>query len=110
MSSIGHILSTLGKAIVRVLLTALVGFIVGFGAVIAVVYVRLHHGPGTVTYISAVLVGLVLAYALGATVLMIAAVEAAFDVARGAVKDAGSAIGDVEHGIGSAVNTVEHRH
>jgi len=110
MSSIGHILSTLGKVIGRVLLSFIVGFIIGFAAVVATVFFRLHHGPGTFTYVAAVLVGLVVAYALGATVLMIAAVTAAFDAARGAVRDAGTAIGDVEKGVGAVARTVEGKH
>jgi len=105
MSSIGHILTTLGKVIGRVLLWALIGFVVGFAAVVGTVFFRLHHGPGLFTYVASVLVGLVLAYALGATVLMIAAVTAAFDAARGAVQDAGAAIGDVEKGVGA----LEHK-
>ncbi|HUY80035.1 MAG TPA: hypothetical protein VMV29_24915 [Ktedonobacterales bacterium] len=103
MSAIGHILSTLAKAIVRVLLTAVIGFVIGFAVVIGAIFTR--HAPGTFDYIGAVLVGLLVAYASGLTVLMIAAVTAAFDAARGAVQDAGAAIGDVEKGVGA----LEHK-
>lgn len=107
MSVIGHIFSTLFRAIVQILLTAVVCFIIGFAAVVAVVDVRLHHLGGPLTYTAAALVGLALAYAGGITVLLIAAVRAAFEVASGAVKDAGAAVGDVERGVGAAARTVE---
>ncbi len=100
MSSVGHILSTLGKVIGRVLLTAIICLVIGFVVVIGAVFTR--HTPSTFDYIGAVLVGILLAYAGGLTVLAIAAVSAAFDVARGAV-------GDVEKGVGAVARGVEGR-
>lgn len=109
----GHIFKALGKAIVNILVAFIVGFIVAFIVVVAAIGIR-HHSVnflhfGVFVYVGAIIAGIVVGYAGAVTMLLVAAVREAFALARGAVGEAKSAVGEVEHGLGSAIDTVEHR-
>ncbi len=93
MRTVGHIVATLFRAIVRIFLSAIFCGAIGFGVTLLVSYVRTNHWPpDTLTLVAAIAVGVLALYAGGVTVLMNEAVHALQEAAKDVEKDAGSAI------------------
>jgi hypothetical protein len=104
MSEIGHILATLGKAIGRIFLIAIICGIIGFAIIVGGAYFgHSHHTISTLDYIIAAIVGVLALYAGGVTVLMVEAVKAAF----AAVTDVGKEAGAAAKGAGGIVQGIE---
>ena len=70
MNVVGHLLGGLRRAIGRVLLWFLIFGLIGAGIVELVAFVETSHGPGLFTNITAAVIGVVVGYAAGLTVLV----------------------------------------
>lgn len=93
MGSVGHIIGTLFRAIVRVLFVGIICGVIGAAVIVGASYFEHPGGQiGTLTYIVAGVVGLLALYAGGVTVLMIEAVKAAMEAAKDVGKEAGTAL------------------
>jgi hypothetical protein len=104
MGAIGHIIGTLFRAIVKIFFVGLICGIIGAGVTLLLVYSSSGKWPPTLLgEIAAIAVGILSLYAGGITVLMIEAVKALKEAAKGVEKEAGSALKDG----GSIVQTIE---
>ena len=106
MGAVGHIIGTLFKAIFRIIFTGLICGIIGGGVVLLASFIEKgHFTTSPLPYIVAVLVGLLAFYAGGITVLMVEAVKALQEAAKGMENEAGSAL----KGAGALVQEIEKR-
>jgi Na+-transporting NADH:ubiquinone oxidoreductase subunit NqrC len=95
MGSIAHILGTLFKALLRILLVGVICGLIGAGLVYLLSFVKTGSSSfDLLTNIAAIAVGILALYAGGVTVLMIEAVRAAQMAARSVEKEAGAAFKD----------------
>ena len=106
MSVVGHRLGGLRRAIGRVLLWFLIFGIIGAGIVELVAFVETHHGPGLFTNITAAVIGIVVGYAAGLTVLvgevirfLVEAVNEARQTVEGDLGQVGGIVGEVGKAI-----------
>ncbi len=89
----GHLIKTFFRAIGRIFVAALFCGVIGVGVVLLVAFVKTNHWPpDTLTWVSAVAVGVLALYAGGITVLMREAIRALQEAAKDIERDAGSAI------------------
>lgn len=95
MGSVGHILATLFRAIVRIFFVGILCGLIGAGITLLLVYSQNGHWPPTLlATIAAIAVGVLSLYAGGVTVLMVEAVTALREAAKNVEKEAGAALKD----------------
>lgn len=95
MGEIGHIIGTLFKALLKILLVGVICGLIGAGIVLLLSFVKTGSSHfDLLTEIAAIAVGILSLYAGGVTVLMVEAVKAARAAARSVEKEAGAAFKD----------------
>ena len=109
MNVVGHLLGGLRRAIGRVLLWFLIFGVIGAAAVEIVAFVETGHGPGLFTNITAAVIGVVVGYAAGLTVLVGEVVRFLLEALNEAKQ---SVEGDLGHlgGIAGEVGKVIEKH
>ncbi|HEU0027256.1 MAG TPA: hypothetical protein VFQ25_09085 [Ktedonobacterales bacterium] len=105
MGAVGHIIGTLFKAIFRIIFTGLICGVIGAGATLFLVYSNSGGvwPPSLLGEIAAIAVGVLALYAGGITVLMVEAVKALQEAAKGMENEAGAAL----KGAGALVQEIE---
>ena len=83
-SSLFHLLGALRRAVARVILFGLIFFIIGIALIEGLAYVvgSRPYTPALITHITAVIAGIILAYAAALTVLATEAIKALVDAIR----------------------------
>jgi len=105
MGVIGHLFATAFRAFFRLILTFVLGVLVGGGATLLIAYQgQPHWPPDQHTAYAALAIALLLGYGMALTVLMIEAVHALLATVNLARKEAFSTGNIIEHGV----KAVEH--
>lgn len=101
MHIVRHLLATLARAFVRIVLTALACGALAAGLVVLVAAVWGHQWPpNQLTYVAMVAFALIGAYAGGLTILFGEALRSVFDLAGGVERDVANVARIVEHDLG----------
>lgn len=105
MGAIGHIIGTLFRAIFRIIFIGILCGAIGAGIILLVAFVTPggHWPPSLLTKVAAIVVGILALYAGGITVLMVEAVKALQEAAKGVENEAGTAF----KGAGAIVQEIE---
>ena len=106
MSVVGHLLGGLRRAIGRILLWFLIFGLIGAAIVEVVSLVETKGGPSLITHITAAVIGIVVGYAAGLTVLvgevirfLVEAVKEAQQTVEGDLGHLGGVVGEVGKAI-----------
>ena len=108
---LGHIFKALGRAIGRVLLWFVIGFIISGLIVEGVAFFENGHvfPPTLLTHIAAVVMGLAIGYAFGLTVLVVEVVRLLVETVQGLEKDVKGEMAAPAKVIESVIENVEKR-
>ena len=111
-SSLFHLLGALRRAVARVILFGLLFFIIGIALIEGLAYIvgSRPYTPALITHITAVITGLILAYAAALTVLATEAIKALVDAIRDVEGGVKAEVGDGVKIFDRVISLIEGKH